>query len=238
LLNTWHHAVDQYIALTEFARQKFIQGGLPAHKIIVKPNFIDPDPGVGRGDGNYALFIGRLSVEKGLDTLLEAWKHVGNALPLKIVGDGPLASQVSAATEKLPQVEWLGRMEPPELFQLLGAAKLLIFPSKWYETFGRVVVEAFACGTPVIASNLGAMAELMEHGHTGLLFETGNPEDLAAKVRWLLARPKLMAEMRQAARAEFEAKYTATANYHKLMAIYQPLVRLSSPRVPVILPSR
>jgi glycosyltransferase involved in cell wall biosynthesis len=136
---------------------KFIEGGLPAEKIVVKPNFVYPDPGVGLGSGGYALYVGRLSEEKGVDTLLEAWEQLSVKIPLKIVGDGPLASQVAEFTKRLPQVEWLGRRGIAEVHALMGESKFLIFPSKWYETFGRVAVEAFAKGTPVIASKIGAM---------------------------------------------------------------------------------
>lgn len=219
-LQTWMTMVDVYIALTEFAREKFIQGGLPAEKIFVRPNFVHPDPGTGQGSGGYALFVGRLSVEKGLDTLLAAWEHLGGQMPLKIVGDGPLANQVVEATKRLPQVEWLGRRPMQEVYALMGEAMMLIFPSKWYETFGRVAVEAFAKGTPVIAANIGAIAELIEHGRTGLHFRPGDSKDLAAQVEWALAHPRELAQMRQEARAEYEAKYTAKQNYRRLMELY------------------
>ena len=218
---TWLNRVDRYIALTEFARQKFIQGGLPAHKILVKPNFVDSDLGIGTGQGGYALYVGRLSVEKGLDTLLTAWEQLKQPIPLKIVGDGPLADQVIEATKRLPHVTWLGRRSMAEVHALMGEAMFLIFPSKWYETFGRVAIEAFAKGTPVIAANIGAIAELVDAGRTGLHFQPGNATDLAAKVEWALANPAELAQMRQAARAEFEAKYTAEKNYKQLIEIYQ-----------------
>jgi len=219
-MKTWTQAVDLYIALTEFARQKFIEGGLPAEKIVVKPNFVNPDPGVGSGQGNYALFVGRLSVEKGLDTLLDAWERLGTKLPLKIVGDGPLVDQVVEATQRLPQVEWLGRKPMEEVHALMGEATVLVFPSKWYETFGRVAVEAFAKGTPVIAAKIGAIAELVDSGRTGLHFRPGDAADLAAQIEWILANPAQLAHMRQEARAEFEAKYTAQKNYETLLEIY------------------
>jgi glycosyltransferase involved in cell wall biosynthesis len=222
-MRTWTQMVDVYISLTEFARQKFIAGGLPAEKIVVKPNFVNPDPGIGGGSGGYALFVGRLSTEKGLDTLLAAWQLLDGKVkvPLKIVGDGPLASEVMKLVEKLPQVEWLGRRPMSEVHQLMGEAMFLIFPSKWYETFGRVAVEAFAKGTPVIAANIGAIAELVDAGRTGFTFSPGNPEDLAAKVEWALANPTLLTQMRQQVRSEFEAKYTHKENYHRLMEIYK-----------------
>jgi len=220
-MRTWMEMVDIYISLTEFAKQKFIAGGFPAEKIIVKPNFVHPDPGVGDGSGGYALFVGRLSVEKGLDTLLAAWNHLEGKVPLKIIGDGPLADEVVEAAKKLPKVEWLGRRPMAEVHKLMGEAMFLVFPSKWYETFGRVAVEAFAKGTPVIAANIGAIAELVDSGRTGLLFSPSNPEDLANKVQWAVANQELLAQMRQEARNEFESKYTAKQNYNRMIAIYE-----------------
>ncbi|BAZ65651.1 putative glycosyl transferase [Fischerella sp. NIES-4106] len=220
LMNTWVKTVDLYIALTEFARQKFIAGGLPADKIVVKPNFVSPEPAIGKGSGGYALFVGRLSVEKGLDTLLKAWEHLDVKIPLKIVGDGPLAHEVIAAVKRHSYIEWLGRRPMSEVHDLMGEAMFLVFPSKWYETFGRVAVEAFAKGTPVIATNIGAVAELVDPGRTGLHFRRGDADNLATQVEWILANPAKLADMRQEARAEFEAKYTVQKNYQKLMEIY------------------
>lgn len=219
-LQTWTSKVDLFIALTHFARQKFIEGGLPAEKIVVKPNFVPFDPGVGAGEGGYALFVGRLSVEKGLDTLLEAWEQLDKQIPLKIVGEGPLSDQVQQAAQRFPNIEWLGRRPMTEVYELMGEAKFLIFPSKWYETFGRVAVEAFAKGTPVIAARIGAIAELVDAGRTGLHYTPNDPADLVAQVEWMLSHPLEVAQMRREARLEFEAKYTAQQNYQQLIKIY------------------
>jgi glycosyltransferase involved in cell wall biosynthesis len=219
-LHTWSEQVNLFISLSEFARQKFIQAGIPQDKIFVKPNFVAPDPGVGSGSGGYGLYVGRLSVEKGLDVLLSAWERLNAPIPLKIVGEGPLESQVVEATKRLSQVEWLGRKPLAQVYELIGEAMFLIFPSKWYETFGRVAVEAFAKGTPAIASNIGAIAELVDSGRTGLHFAPGDPADLAAKVEWAITHPQELLQMRLQARAEFEAKYTAQKNYHQLIEIY------------------
>ncbi|NJK47364.1 glycosyltransferase family 4 protein [Candidatus Gracilibacteria bacterium] len=219
-LHTWSEQVNLFISLSEFARQKFIQAGISQDKIFVKPNFVAPDPGVGSGSGGYGLYVGRLSVEKGLDVLLSAWERLNAPIPLKIVGEGPLESQVVEATKRLSQVEWLGRKPLAQVYELIGEAMFLIFPSKWYETFGRVAVEAFAKGTPAIASNIGAIAELVDSGRTGLHFAPGDPADLAAKVEWAITHPQELLQMRLQARAEFEAKYTAQKNYHQLIEIY------------------
>jgi glycosyltransferase involved in cell wall biosynthesis len=223
-LGTWKAAVDSYITLTEFARQKFIQGGLPAEKIIVKPNFVHPDPGSGQGRGRYFLFVGRLSQEKGVDTMLAAWKRLGEKVPLKIVGDGELAPEVAEAAERLNEVEWMGRQPKERVLALMKDARALIFPSVWYEGFPMVIAEAYAVGLPVIASNLGSMSSLIDHGHTGLHLHPSDPDDLAAQVEWVSMHPAELRRMREEARREFEAKYTAERNYKYLMDIYRAVV--------------
>ena len=219
-LKTWVNQVNIFIALSEFARQKFIEGGFPADKIVVKPNFVSPDPGKGNHSGGYALYVGRLSVEKGLDTLLDAWRMLKHPIPLKIIGDGPLQHLVIEASAEMPHVEWLGRRSLPEVYDLIGEAMFLVFPSKWYETFGRVAIEAFAKGTPVIAANLGAIAELVTHHENGLLFNASDAQDLAKQIEWAIINYGLLSEMRKNARNEYEKKYTAGANYTSLLNIY------------------
>jgi glycosyltransferase involved in cell wall biosynthesis len=220
-LRTWTEMVDVYVALTEFARNKFIEGGLPAGKIVVKPNFVVPDPGRGQGGGGYALFVGRLAPEKGTGTMLAAWDRLGTRIPLKIVGEGPLKDQVVGAAARQANVEWLGHRPVADVHALMGKADMLVFPSQCYETFGRVAAEAFAAGTPVIAANIGAVAELVEHGRTGLKFRPGDPEDLVTQVEWALSHSAELRCMREEVRAEFEAKYTAERNYRTLMEIYE-----------------
>jgi glycosyltransferase involved in cell wall biosynthesis len=220
-MGTWDLAVDLYVAPTPFAKRKFIDGGLPADKLFVKPNFLDPDPGAGPGDGRYAIMVGRLSEEKGVETALAAWKMLQGVLPLKIVGDGPLAPLVRQSAAQSPAIEWLGRRPLEEVCDLMGRAAMLVFPSRCYETFGRVIVEAFAKGTPVVASNLGAMADLVEHGRTGALFEAGNAHALAAQVRWLAATPHILRVMRNAARNEYAQRYTGPRNHDLLMQAYR-----------------
>ena len=227
-LGTWTNRVDAYIALTDFARRKFIQGGLPTRRLHVKGHFIDPDPGPGSGVGGYALFVGRLSPEKGVGTLLDAWR-ARPGVPLRIVGDGPLASDVAAAAAALPDVQWLGARSPAEVSALMGEAELLVFPSDCYETFGRVVIEAFARGTPVVASDHGAAAELVESGTTGLHFRAGDAPALAAAVRHAHSLPALRDAFRQRARGAYRARFSADANYRRLIEIYRAVTR--GPRV-------
>ncbi len=229
LLQTWKRKITIYIALTDFSRNLFIQEGFPEDRIYVKPNFLSEDPGIVRKKMRYALFVGRLSPEKGLQTLLDAWKNLGRSLPLKIVGDGPLAPLVRRQEQQNPAVQWLGRQPSETVLDLMGQADFLVFPSLWYETFGRVAIEAFAKGTPVIASNLGAMAEIIRDGRTGLLYRPGDADDLSAVVQWALSHPERLAAMRKAARAEFEAKYTAERNYKMIMDIYQAAIARPRP---------
>ena len=223
---TWQKKVDVYIALTEFARRKFIEGGLPPEKIVVKPNFLNQDPGIGESEREYAVFVGRLSTEKGLRTLLKAWLTL-KEIPLKIIGDGPMTDEIKmfVKTNQLENsINILGRCSRQEVYAQIKGSRFLVFPSEWYEGFPITILEVFACGKPVIASQLGAMAEIIKDGKTGLFFEVGNSGDLASKVRQLLKNPQAYAEMGKNARVEFETKYTAEKNYEMLMRIYEKAI--------------
>lgn len=222
---TWMNDVDVYIALTEFARRTFIAGGLPADRIVVKPNFVHPDPGLGDAAGNFALFVGRLVPEKGIRTLIDAWQHIGVSIPLRIVGDGPLAPEVAAAAAQCPGITWLGRHPRAEVLALMRAATLLIFPSTWYEGFGMTVAEALAVGLPVVASRVGGMAALIDDGRTGVHFPPGDAAALADRVRWAIDNPARLAEMRREARAEYLERYTGERNYDLLLGIYEGVRR-------------
>jgi glycosyltransferase involved in cell wall biosynthesis len=225
-LDTWNEKVDAYIALTEFARQKFIQGGLPAERIVVKPNFLDPDPGPRQSPGEGAVFVGRLSEQKGLLTLLEAWRRVPAEFPLRIIGEGPLLEELQVRRKEwgLASVKIEGRFTREETIAAIRRAQFLIFPSLWYECFPLTLVEAFACGVPVITSQLGAMAEIVDAGRTGLLFRAGDFMDLAGRISWACSHPREMDAMACACRAEFLAKYTADKNFDQLMEIYNAVM--------------
>lgn len=219
LLGTWKK-IDCYVALSQFAREKFIQSGISANKIVVKPNFLYPDPGAGKGEGRYAIFVGRLSVEKGVRTLLDAWVQLDN-IPLKIIGEGPLEEELERNTIQSMNVEWLGQRPRNEVLELIGGASFLVFSSELYENFPMVLVEAFAKGTPVIAANIGSTAEIVESNRTGLFFNRGDASDLAKKVRWAWEHVDRLETMRRLARLEFEKKYSAEINYHILLRVYQ-----------------
>jgi glycosyltransferase involved in cell wall biosynthesis len=208
----------------------------PAEKILVKPNYLQADPGVGEGTGNYALFVGRLTAEKGISTLLEAWRQIGTELPLQIAGDGPMAPEVEKASREMQGVTWLKWLPREEILERMKHASALILPSTWYEPFGMILVEAFAVGLPVIASDLGSMSVIVDHQRTGLHFEAGNATSLVEAVRWFRAHPAEVALMRSQVRLEYEMKYTAERNYAQLMNIYELVVNLSANKEVVIPP--
>src|ERR1700678_1719323 len=220
---TWKKLVDRYIALSEFSSAKFVEAGLPPEKIVVKPNFVLPDPGVGDRKRDYAVFVGRLSEEKGLRTLLQAWGRVNSKYALRVIGDRPFFNdlQWEISRSGFWNVHLDGFLPREELLNVLQGAKLLILPSNCYENFPVTIAEAYACGTPVIASRLGAMQEIVHDGRTGLHFVPGDADDLAKKVEWAWAHSGEMLEMGRHARAEYEAKYTAERNYGMLTNVYR-----------------
>ena len=226
VFGTWRSKVDAFIALTEFGRMKFIEGGLSEDKIFVKPNFISSDPGKREKAGDYALFVGRLTREKGLYTLLEAWETIKDA-SLKIVGDGPLMDELKDYTVKrnMKNVEFLGSIEKEEVFSFMKNADFLVFPSEWYETFGLVGIEAFSCGVPVVASSIGAMKDIIKDLHSGLTFEAGNASSLKNKIKYLLENKEKIEVLGKNGRMEFENKYTFQMNYNILINIYEKFIQ-------------
>lgn len=223
---TWPAKVRRIIAVTHFSRRKMVQAGLPEDQVVVKPNFVYPDPGEGCGPRDYALFVGRLSPEKRVATLLTAWGKLPDPIPLKIVGGGPDREGLErqAKESNLKDVEFLGQIPRPKTLGMIQGARFLVFPSEWYEGFPVTICEAFACGTPVICSRLGAMEEVVADGDTGFHFEPGDAGQLAGKALWAWTHPDEMRQMGRQARREFEAKYTAESNYPILMSIYESVM--------------
>lgn len=222
-VGTWRQTVNCYIARTEFARSKFIESGLPGQKIVVKPCFVDPDPGERHGNGETALFIGRLSPEKGLRTLLKAWTRLDGSIPLKIIGDGPLRIELESEIKKngIQNVKMLGQVPESEKLGELKRARFLILPSEWYEGLPLTLVEAFACGVPTVVSRLGSMIEIVQDGRTGLHFSPGDSDDLARAAEWAWRNADAMVEMGAASRREYEEKYTRARNYELLSGIHR-----------------
>jgi glycosyltransferase involved in cell wall biosynthesis len=220
---TWTKLITCYIALTEFNRGKFITAGLPADKIVVKPNFVDPDPGPRQTTGRHAIYIGRLAPEKDVSTLLRAWARVPNPPSLHIVGDGPERKHLERLTDQfgLSSVTFRGHLSRETTIAALKEACFVVVPSGSYESFPMCIAEAFACGIPVLCSRLGAMQELVSDGVTGLHFAAGDPVDLARKIEWAFEHDQALARMGLAARLEYETRYTAQRNYDHLMNIYE-----------------
>jgi glycosyltransferase involved in cell wall biosynthesis len=213
---TYRNRVALYIALSEYSCQKFIQGGLPAHKIRIKPNFVESLPASRQVNRQGGLFIGRLSEEKGLDVLAKALKMAGNVQVL-VVGSGPLADTARKDFGDM----YVGAKTKDELTEMLAGVRYLVVPSTGIETFGMVALEAFASGTPVIASRHGGLQDLVVDGVTGLLVNPSDAADLAEKMAWAESHPDQMQKLGRAARHEYEAKYTPMRNYRMLLSIYE-----------------
>jgi glycosyltransferase involved in cell wall biosynthesis len=238
LMIAWHRftktldrSVACYIALTEFSREKFIAASFPAEKIVVKPNFLETDPGPRQQAGEYALFMGRFSPDKGVSSLLKAWEQLPERFPLQIVGEGPEREALEASVRQrgIRNVTFRGYLSRDEVIATMKNARFLVMPSLWYETFGMVIVEAFACGVPVICSRLGAMKEIVHDQRTGLHFTAGDSADLAQKVEWAWNHPAEIAAMGREGRRQYEERYTAKTNYEMLSQIYQNTLQARAP---------
>jgi GT2 family glycosyltransferase/glycosyltransferase involved in cell wall biosynthesis len=218
---TWTRQVDAFIAVSEFMRAKLIAGGLPAEKIYVKPNFL-ADPGLGEEPRDRALYVGRLFEEKGLETLLRAWSRF-DEFPLEILGSGPLQGKVAQWLEEfnLKRVSARGHVPHSEVIQSLKCAKMLIVPSLAFEGLPTIILEAFACGTPVVVSDLGALKEMADGGRLGAVFAPGDDHQLAEVVRALWADKDELNRLGRAARQAYERFYAPEHNYQQLMTIYQ-----------------
>jgi glycosyltransferase involved in cell wall biosynthesis len=220
-LGTWSNSIDAYVALSQFNRSLFCRAGFAEGSLFVKPNFLKADPGPGRRKRTGALFIGRLIPEKGISTLLAAWKRIGSRLPLTVFGDGPLRDEVASAAESSDgAVSWLGWRSRSEVDEALGAASVVISPSVWIEAGPLSVIESFARGTPVIASRLGSLAEFVKPDVSGYLFDPGNPASLVAAVEKFLELPDCGSRMGEAAREIFLDTYSAEPAYKNMLALY------------------
>jgi glycosyltransferase involved in cell wall biosynthesis len=223
--------VDLYLALSEFAKRKLIAGGLPGERMLVKPNFLSADPGIGAGSGGYALYAGRLFPEKGIRVLLEAWEHHRPKLDLRIVGDGPMGAEVRAAAERVPGLRWEGWQRREEVDRALREAVVLVMPSLWYEGLPMTAVEAYAAALPLVASDIGSLADIVADGRTGRLVPPGDAAALARSVDEIAEFPALRDRLRAGARAEYLARYTAERNYTLLMEGYRrALARVAATR--------
>lgn len=218
-LRTYDRYIARYIAPSAFCREKLIEAGFPEEKLVTKPNFANPPPFRSPDPRNGALFVGRLSIEKGIAVLSKAAREAG--IHVTVFGAGPEETMLARSG----QFDLLGWADSQTMMARMQQSAYLVMPSIGYETFGLPVIEAFACSLPVIASRLGALAELVDDGRTGLLFEPGDPGDLARKLRWAETHPKEMRRMGEAAHVEYELKYSPEKNYAQLMDIYHDAAR-------------
>ena len=258
LLGTFRRKVARYIALTDFAEAKFVEAGLPADRVVVKPNAFAPPAQTRPASDSFGIrhsafslvYLGRLSPEKGVDILLRAWAmldkngrgaptarplqapggpgaaepRTGPALTCEIVGSGPEEESLRALAQDLgisSSVRFLGALPRAEALRELSGADLLVFPSLWHETFGLTILEAASRGVPAVVTNIGGQSSLVRDGVTGLLVPPGDPAELAAALRGLLADPAALRRMGDAARAAFEASdCEPSRNLARLLAIY------------------
>jgi glycosyltransferase involved in cell wall biosynthesis len=223
-VGTYDRHIDRYIALTEFARGKFVKSGIAEHKVSIKPNFLPDPPSAGVGGGEYVAFVGRLLEGKGVETLLRAWRQLPD-LRLKIVGDGALRDRLEslAAGERL-NVQFLGALDREGVLEIIAAARCLVVPSEWYEGFPMVIAEAFACGTPVLAARIGSLEELVPDGERGGLFAPRDPDDLARRLRALLSEDRDLRRLRENVRSYFDDNLTERRNCAQLTGIYAEIL--------------
>ncbi|MGF1512399.1 MAG: glycosyltransferase family 4 protein [Elainellaceae cyanobacterium] len=225
---TYSNDIDIYIALTRFARQKLIDGGLPAEKIAIKPNFVSSNVQKGSHSDNYALFVGKMVKYKGIETILRAWELLRDDIPLKVIGQGPLEIVMKS---NLPQnVEYLGRLPREEVLRLMQNAKVFVFPSEWYEGFPMAIVEAFATASPVVAANCGAAGEIVKDGISGWHFEPGNHHDLARVVQDIWSDSDELKRRGTLARKQYDECYAPERNYEMLMSIYSTAIEWTKGR--------
>jgi glycosyltransferase involved in cell wall biosynthesis len=222
IIGTYKDKVDRYIALNEFCRKKFIDGGLPAARISVKPNFVARTMPRPLRPREGVIFVGRLSPEKGIATLADASRQLPN-VKFSVFGTGP----EEPALRYRKNVALQGFQDTGAVRNAMDTATCLVIPSLCYESFPMTLLEAFSCSLPVIASDRGPLRELIRDGHNGLLFEPGNASDLAEKLRWADENPEGMRHMGTAARAIYEANYTPDTNYRQLIEIYKDCIGAS-----------
>ncbi len=225
ILGTWRNHIDCYITLTEFARKKIINSTLsiPEHKFVVKPNFAE-DCGSGSDHReDYFLFVGRLTEEKGLRTLLNAAK--AHSFKLTIIGDGPLKHLVETSVKENPSITYLGYQSREHVINYLKKCKAFIFPSIWYEGFPVIIVEALSTGTPIIASDLGSMSEIIENEVNGMHFMPGDEHDLISRIIQMTNNDELARRLSDNARLSYKKLYTPEQNYTELVGIYKNVLQ-------------
>jgi glycosyltransferase involved in cell wall biosynthesis len=216
---------DKYIVLSEHARRIFMDSKMhfSPQKLMIKPNFCSVPPILPSARGNFFLYIGRLTEEKGVRLMMEAFIKTG--FELKMAGDGPLKEEVIALAAQHPNITYLDSLKKDAVFKWLSSGTALVFPSVWYEGMPLTIIEAYACGTPVIASKIGAMETMITDHYNGLHFEPGNVSDFVAKlVEWQTVSEKEKEVFYQNARDTYEQLYTPEKNWEQLSGLYNSLL--------------
>ncbi len=224
IIGTWRN-IDKYITLTQFGKELFVNSDLliKPEQISVKPNFTEAVNVSKQSRTNAFLFVGRLSEEKGIDCLLNAFRQ--NGLELLIGGDGPLSEKVRKISIQYPNIQYLGSLSKSQVRVHMQTCTALISTSICYETFGLVIIEAFALGTPTIVSHIGAASAIVTHSYNGFHFEPGNVEELNCMVnKWKNLSENTKETIRQDARKTYESLYTPIKNSNQLITIYQSVL--------------
>ncbi len=215
--------ISGFICLTEFFKIKMQEAGVPDSKLFVRPNFVYAPPLIANGNdtGNYAIYMGRLSPEKGCWTLIRAFGQMPQ-IPLKILGTGPLEQELKDYVRQkgMTNVQFLGFKSGDEKWQLLRNSLCLVVPSEWYENFPVTVLEAFMAAKPVVASRMGGLPYIVDEGQSGLLFEAGKAGELAQKIQSLVGDPAGAARMGACGRRLSETKYGPEQGYNNLMKVF------------------
>jgi len=214
--------IDQYIALNHFVEKKMIDGGVPANKISICGNFIASETLSIADKKSYILYIGRLSPEKGIFTLLQAVSSL-KGVTLKIAGTGPDEKylQQHPHAQHRSHVEFIGHVSGQNKQRLIAEAICTIIPSECYENFPMTALESLSLGTPVIASSIGGLPDIIKHGVTGLLFEPGNHQQLAKCIQSLIDNPNQLTAMAKQAITVTASQFSPEKHYQQLMKIYQ-----------------
>jgi len=217
---TWHKAVDGFIALTGSARDRLIEVGIPADKLHLKPNMVYPDLPLGDGAGRYCLYVGRLTVEKGIPALMRAWESSPHLPELVVAGTGPLEPLVREAADRCANIRYVGLQPKAEVVKLMQAAGVLVFPSEWFENCPMVVLESLCVGTPVISSNLLTVKDLLSDGPHAHFFEPGKPDSIASTIANAIQSGVMAPGPRASARRRYEAAFEPKSNLAQLAEIY------------------
>ena len=226
---------DIYIALNNFFAKKLIQYGVDESRIRTLGNFVSGMREAVPEKGNYVLYLGRLSREKGLHTLLRAWESVDGVV-LKIAGSGPLENEVASIAKRLgaSKVQMLGHVSGELKQNLIERALCMVVPSVWYENFPISVVEAMSCGTPVVASRIGGLPDMVKHEVSGLLFNSGDEEGLAMMINRVITDREFMMNLARNALNEARSNLQSQKHYEGLMDIYRQAMYVTSENLHLI----